>query len=155
VLRYKVIREPDVRGATEAFRRLLERIVRKTAHAIEAELVELSPGRGNLIDAWEVAVYYRKGWPVGLVINRYSTDTGIPIMVLLEYGSGLWGPKGKVIRPKRAKALRFEIDGEVFFRKWVRGIDPAKHAFVDKALEAADSEIKEIIARETKDWRRK
>lgn len=39
-------------------------------------------------------------------------------------GTGIYGPKGRLIRPINARALRFEKEGEVLFRMWVRGIRP-------------------------------
>lgn len=39
-------------------------------------------------------------------------------------GTGIYGPRGRLIVPVRAAALRFVINGEVLFRKWVRGIKP-------------------------------
>lgn len=39
----------------------------------------------------------------------------------VEFGNG---PPGGKIYPKRAKALRFVIDGKVLFRKWVRTSKP-------------------------------
>jgi hypothetical protein len=37
-------------------------------------------------------------------------------------GTGIYGPHGTVVVPVHAKVLRFEIDGEILFRAWVRGI---------------------------------
>jgi hypothetical protein len=39
----------------------------------------------------------------------------------VNYGND---PGGGKIYPTKAKALRFEIDGQVFFRKWVRAAAP-------------------------------
>ena len=41
-------------------------------------------------------------------------------------GTGIYGPRGQLIRPIHAKALRFVIGGEVLYRMWVRGIRPNK-----------------------------
>ena len=43
-----------------------------------------------------------------------------------EGGTGIYGPTRRLIRPVTARALRFEIGGEVLFRMWVRGIRPNK-----------------------------
>lgn len=43
-----------------------------------------------------------------------------------QEGTGIYGPLRRLIRPVTAKALRFEIGGEVLFRMWVRGIKPNK-----------------------------
>ena len=41
-----------------------------------------------------------------------------------QEGTGIYGPRGRLIRPVNARALRFEIGGEVLYRMWVRGIKP-------------------------------
>lgn len=39
-------------------------------------------------------------------------------------GTGIYGPRGSVIRPVKAQALHFFVDGEEVFAKWVRGVTP-------------------------------
>lgn len=39
----------------------------------------------------------------------------------VEFGNG---PPGSKIYPKKAKALRFNLDGQIVFRKWVRAHGP-------------------------------
>ena len=41
-------------------------------------------------------------------------------------GTGIYGPRGQLIRPVTAQVLRFVINGEVLYRMWVRGIKPNK-----------------------------
>jgi len=55
-----------------------------------------------------------------------------PLGTWLTGGTGIYGPTGQVIRPRRAKALRFEIGGEVIFAAWVRGMKPNR--FDQRAL---------------------
>ena len=150
-IRYR-LRGPNVRLAGLQFRLMLKEIVQDISHAIESELIDRSPGTGNLINAWDVGMIERDGWPVGLVINAYSTPTGIPIMILLEEGSGIYGPTGEVIRPKEATVLHWEREGQHYFAAWVRGIDPEIHAFVEESMEAAIPEIEKIIADKTRGW---
>jgi len=150
---------PNIKLAGEQFRRTLERIIRQMAHALRAELVRLSPGSGNLRDAWSTRLIHRQKRPVGLVINTYRTESGYPIMLLLEHGTGIYGPHKKLIKPINAKALHWIEMGEGgeeihIFRAWVRGIDPKKHAFVDKAIKAARPEFESIIHKETRGWYR-
>lgn len=71
------------------------------------------------------------------------TDNGILIM---------WeetGTRGKANRdriyPKRAKALRFEIDGRVIFAKWVRAQGP--RPWLGPALEDAEPILREMARR--------
>lgn len=50
-------------------------------------------------------------------------------------GTGLYGPRGQRIRPVRAKALRFVLNGRIVFAKSVSGQKP--NDFLNKALPAA------------------
>ena len=50
-------------------------------------------------------------------------------------GTGLYGPNGQRIRPVRAKALRFVLNGRVVFAKSVSGQKP--NDFMNRALPAA------------------
>lgn len=43
----------------------------------------------------------------------------------LEWGTGLYGPKKKVIRPKNAKMLSWMSDGKRVFASYVKGMTPA------------------------------
>lgn len=40
----------------------------------------------------------------------------------LEEGTGIYGPKGRPIRPVKAKALVFKINGQLIFAKEVKGM---------------------------------
>jgi hypothetical protein len=48
-------------------------------------------------------------------------------------GTGIYGPRGRKITPKKAKALVFRVNGELVFAKSVRGIKP--NPWLVKALE--------------------
>jgi hypothetical protein len=37
-------------------------------------------------------------------------------------GTGIYGPTGRPIRPRRAKVLRFKVGGKVIYRPQVRGV---------------------------------
>jgi hypothetical protein len=56
--------------------------------------------------------------------------------IYVHDGTGIYGPKGTVIRPKSAKALRWKSPkGKFMFAKYVRGMKP--NHFLTKALPAA------------------
>jgi hypothetical protein len=50
-------------------------------------------------------------------------------------GTGVYGPRGAPIRPRRAKVLVFELNGTTVFTKQVRGVPP--NPFLRNALPAA------------------
>lgn len=45
--------------------------------------------------------------------------------IYLEYGTGLYGPKKQLIRPKNAEVLHWESNGEDIFATYTRGMTPA------------------------------
>jgi len=55
-----------------------------------------------------------------------------PLGKWITGGTGIWGPRKAVIRPRKAKALRFWIGGKKIFAAWVRGMKP--NPFADRAL---------------------
>ena len=58
--------------------------------------------------------------------NGFDMEIGtlVSYAIYHEKGTGLYGPLGKVIVPKHAKALRFKAGDSVLFRRSVRGIKP-------------------------------
>lgn len=61
-----------------------------------------------------------------------------PLTTWLTQGTGIFGPRGEVIRPKRAKALHFFTHGQEVFAAWVRGMPP--NLFLDRAMERIRTE---------------
>ncbi|MCC6192063.1 MAG: hypothetical protein IT318_23790 [Anaerolineales bacterium] len=48
-----------------------------------------------------------------------------PIAKYHVYGTGIYGPRGVVIRPRRARALHFTVGGREVFARFVRGVRPS------------------------------
>lgn len=71
----------------------------------------------------------RGGKPVGRV------GTNVRYARYVHDGTGIRGPRGAMIVPKRAKVLRWESDGRVVFSARSRGMAP--NPFLKKALSAA------------------
>lgn len=73
-----------------------------------------------------------------------------PYAYWVENGNG---PPGSKIYPKSAKALRFVIDGQVFFRKWVRASAPrpfmqeAHNLILSQANQVINSRFKELYGK--------
>lgn len=66
-------------------------------------------------------VIQRNGLPVGQV------GTPLRYGLYLDKGTGIYGDRRRLIRPVRAKALRFTTrTGQVVFAKSVRGIKPTR-----------------------------
>jgi hypothetical protein len=62
-----------------------------------------------------------------------------PLTTWFRQGTGIFGPTGQVIRPKRAKALHFQYKGTEVFAAWVRGMPP--NLFLDRARERMSAEL--------------
>ena len=60
-------------------------------------------------------------------------------------GTGIFGPRRRPIRPKRAKALHFFIDSEEFFMPSVKGIKP--NPFFDRAHKRWEPMAQKALAR--------
>jgi hypothetical protein len=71
----------------------------------------------------------RNGEPVGIV------GTNVKYARWVHDGTGIYGPRGQVIRPVRAKFLRFKAGGRVIYRRQVKGMRPNR--FLLFALSAA------------------
>ncbi len=105
-----------------------EKIARDFAFLLHRKLVENSPvDTGRLRNSWTVE---KQGtdWYVG---------TNLPYALYLELGTGIYGPKRRPIRPKRAKALHW-VDrntGKDVFATQVKGIKP-RHYIWNSIMEA-------------------
>lgn len=64
-----------------------------------------------------------------------------PYACFVEFGNNQNGP---IIRPKNKKALRFTIDGQVLFRKFVRAHGPLP--FMDNARKQVESMADMIVS---------
>lgn len=53
----------------------------------------------------------------------------------IHYGTGIYGPRHRVIKPRRAKVLVFQVGGTTVFARSVKGMRP--NAFLKDALPAA------------------
>ena len=68
-------------------------------------------------------------------------------------GTGIYGPRGKVIEPLgTGYPLRFEIGGEVLFRMWVRGIK--KNPFFSRAYRRWLPGARSALRRMASKWSR-
>lgn len=99
---------------------------------------ETAADRGRLAAGWN--------HEVRVVAGGYVTVIGNNIFYgpYVNFGTGVFAGRG-LIRPKQAKALRFVVNGQVVFRKWVRG--QRAQAFVETGLFLTSFKIPRIFAR--------
>jgi hypothetical protein len=84
---------------------------------------------GRLISSILGTVIMRNGEPVGIV------GTNVKYARWVHDGTGIYGPRGMMIRPVRAKFLRFKAGGRVIYRRQVKGMKPNRYLLF--ALRAA------------------
>lgn len=69
----------------------------------------------------------------GVPVVRVGTN--VKYAVYVHEGTGIYGPRHRMIVPVRAKALRFKVDSKVVYAKHVRGV--RARPFLVEALNAA------------------
>lgn len=73
----------------------------------------------------------------------YTVEEGTNYGVYVWKGTGIYGERGQPIRPKSAKVLRFEIDGNVIYTKSVKGQKP--NDFPDRAVEQSQKRVSDFV----------
>jgi hypothetical protein len=107
--------------------RLVSGVTRDVLRTVENECPKRS---GDTSRSFRSDVTVR---PNRRVVGRVYSDD--PVVTYLEKGTGLYGPRGRRIVPRNARALRFEVGGQVIFRRSVRGMRP--QPFMRRSLEIA------------------
>ena len=130
---------PEVRLNTAQFRQELlgpngevARILLAKARRVQAEAVRLCPvDNGDLRGSINISPVYREGGELAV-----NVGTDLEYGLYVHEGTGIYGPRGDVIRPVRAKALRWEakrnvgrpgrprFQRNVVYAKYVRGVKP-------------------------------
>lgn len=71
-------------------------------------------------------------------VVAYRVGTKLPYAGYVHNGTGIYGPRGQMIKPAHAKALRWRgPGGDVIFAKQVKGMKP--NPFLRDALHALQS----------------
>jgi hypothetical protein len=69
-----------------------------------------------------------------IVVGTNLNDNGFSYPRAVQEGTGIYGPSGAPITPKRGKFLVFEVNGQLIFARSVRGSPPRKFLFIDEEL---------------------
>jgi len=119
--------------STREVEALGEDIAKKFAFTLHRKIVENAPvDTGRLRNSFTVI---KQG-------NEYVVGTNLEYAIYLELGTGIYGPKRRPIRPKRAKALHW-IDRKTrkdVFATQVKGIKPMHYIW--KSIMEAMKEFK-------------
>lgn len=124
-----------LRAIIERAERALPRIIDFLAEAIEVYAWALAPRRTG-----RLASGIRRG---GTGLQRYVT-VGAPYAAYVEYGT-----RPHVIYPRRARALRFVVDGEVVYAKYVHHPGfPGRHFMresIDRAIKHLEENLEQLL----------
>lgn len=84
-------------------------------------------------------------WLIERMANEYDWRiyTMTKYALFVHEGTGVYGPRGDVIRPKSAKALSFEWKGKNYVVRYVRGQKP--NPYVDRAMQRSQQRIHEFV----------
>lgn len=90
-------------------------------------------GSGRYADGFQASEARSHGGGYGMEADVYND---VPYAAYQENGTGIYGPRGQVIRPRRAKALAWMSGGQMVFAAWVRG-SPPKYVLRDTLADQA------------------
>ena len=130
-----------------SLKRKLQTLAARLENAVEAGLNDAA--ETGAVKARTTTIYTPRS-PTGLQARTYAETTGkLQRRIIANTFYASWvnfgnGPPGSRIYPVRAKALRFVINGQVFYRKWVRASKPKP--FMTQTNEFEKTYLKQAIA---------
>lgn len=123
-------------------RGILQQVIQRT---IDLSAVEL---KGNLqrnspVDQSKM----QSSWFISPVTPRLQSKVFSSAMYtpFVNYGTGIYGPRGRKIYPKTKRFLSFEYKGKKIAVPWVRGQKPQK--FVEKSIVQTEGRSDELVIR--------
>lgn len=121
--------------------RLLRATIEDIADRIEQQAIENAPeGETGELKAHAVErrdLKRRVQGPGGLVVkSEISVPSKPKHAKWVHDGTGLYGPRGVLITPRKAPFMRFQIDGKWFAKKTVRGQHP--QPYLKEAVEEVE-----------------
>ena len=70
------------------------------------------------------------------------------VILYLDRGTGIYGPKRRLIRPIKSRFLVFEVNGRLIFTKSVKCIKPMR--FIKRGISNSKSKVTKIISKALK-----
>jgi len=124
------------RSPLEITSRVVERALDLVGMDLLSKLIENSPvDHGRLQGSWSS--------PKRIGKHEREITSSAKYARFVNDGTGIYGPRGRLIRPITAQALRFEYKGRIVFARSVRGIKPRR--FVQASMEQTKDRIEELL----------
>jgi HK97 gp10 family phage protein len=84
---------------------------------------------------------------LGSFTGKIIQDSGVAKYgVFVEFGTGLYGPKGDLIYPNKAKVLAWKQGGQQFFARYTKGMKA--QPYMRPAFEESKEEVKGVLEEE-------
>lgn len=129
--------EEDIRRFLDLSTRVYNRALELLAQEVWGHIGREAPtdeGKLANIGNWSLEQMGNLAWRI---------HTNVAYALFVHEGTGIYGPVGKPIVPKRARYLVFEWQGRTWFLKSVKGQKPNPYA--DRAMDAASARTQEFI----------
>lgn len=83
----------------------------------------------------------------GILTGKIIQDSGISSYgSFVEFGTGIYGPKGQPIKPVNKKVLAWKQNGKTIFARSVKGMKP--RYYMKRAFEESRDKVRDIIVNE-------
>lgn len=113
---------------------VLDEVAKVIALSLEASLKRNTPiDTGRLRGNYQ---YERSGTGI------YKITNNVNYVMMVNDGTGIYGPSGKPIEPVTAKCLMFTVGGSTIFRRSVKG--QKGQGFVEKSIGEAESNAQSL-----------
>lgn len=108
------------------------------AYAVEVTRDEAPEGKTKKLKAGiHLEIEQTGGFFKASIVAEVKGKGGVDYVPFVVYGTGIYGPTGRRITAKNAKALRFDWHGGIMFRKSVAGQHP--NDFMQRATDKLNS----------------
>jgi hypothetical protein len=129
------LKKDEPRGVTQ---RVMQRAIDLSAIELKGNLQRNSPvDDGKMQGSWFISSAMPK-----FQSKVFSSAIYTPFV---NYGTGIYGPRGRKIYPKTKKFLAFNYKGKKVVVPWIRGQKPRK--FVEKSITQTERRSDEFVIR--------
>lgn len=126
------VEEPDLKIVAERLSEAIEGLIERAAEYAEEEMRRRAPERTGRL---------KRSIRRRVNLARLEAEVGptVPYAIYVELGT-----RPHIIRPVRASALRFEVEGQIVFAKLVRHPGTRPQPFIWETAEAVEREVERL-----------